>query len=265
MKKILVIEGQAKTRNLFLKGLKAQGFWTVSAETGQVGIQKAQECLPDVITCAIRMPDLDGFDILTSLRQKPATAVIPFIFVTDKEARTDRRKAMELGANDYLVKPCTLDELLGTIAAQLKKQTTLQHWYTTQPNGIVETSSIQPKSIELSEWRWPSNSQLSEVFQFIEANYHRPITLTDIANAVGYSPAYLTNLIGRQTGQTVHRWIIGRRMAAARSLLLETDEIMEHIAMKVGYHNVVHFFRQFRQFHGTTPQAWRSAHRSLTL
>jgi transcriptional regulator GlxA family with amidase domain len=51
-------------------------------------------------------------------------------------------------------------------------------------------------------------------------------------------------------------------MAAARSLLLETDQMMEQIAAQVGYNNVVHFFRQFRQIHGTTPQAWRSMHRS---
>jgi AraC-like DNA-binding protein len=103
------------------------------------------------------------------------------------------------------------------------------------------------------------------VFHFIEANYHRSITLSDVAQAAGYSPAYLTSLIGRQTGQTVQRWIIDRRMAAARALLLETDQSVEQIAAQVGYHNSVHFFRQFRQIHGDTPNGWRSAQRHAIL
>lgn len=65
----------------------------------------------------------------------------------------------------------------------------------------------------------------------------------------------------RQTGQTVQRWIILRRIAAVRSLLLQTDQSVEQIAVAVGYQNAVHFFRQFRQLHGTTPQAWRTLQR----
>lgn len=85
-----------------------------------------------------------------------------------------------------------------------------------------------------------------------------PIALSDVAQAVGYSPAYLTHLMGRQTGQTVQQWIIKHRMAAACSLLLETDQPVEQIAVQVGYRHPVHFFRQFRRLYGTTPQTWRN-------
>lgn len=262
VKKILVIEHQADTRNFFLNGLKAKGFHTISAENGRIGLQQAQEQLPDVIISGIILPELDGYDVLKQLRQQPLTAIIPFIFVTAKKERTYLRKGMELGANDYLTKPCSLEELQRAITSQLQKQTLIQLWYAAQSEPTPEPPVANPATFTATtEFIVPAEPPLSEVFRFIEANYHRAIALGDVAKAVGYSPAYLTNLTRRRTGQTVQRWIIERRMVAARSLLLETDEIVEQIATQVGYQHAVHFFRQFRQLHGTTPQVWRSAHR----
>jgi AraC-like DNA-binding protein len=170
---------------------------------------------------------------------------------------------MELGADDYLIKPSTAEELLGAIAARLEKQAALRQWFAAESQIVLESpvvdtvKSAAPKSI------FPSVPHLSKVFHFIEANYHQPITLYDVAEAVGYSPAYLTNLVGSQTGQTVHRWIVERRMTAACSLLLKADQSVEQIAAAVGYLNSSHFFRQFRQFHGMTPKAWKNKHLSF--
>jgi YesN/AraC family two-component response regulator len=271
-KKILVIEAQVETRNLFLKSLEAEGFCVIGAENGLVGIQQAQEESPDLILSEISIPKLDGYSVLTKLRQNFVTAIIPFIFVTANVTRGDIRKGMELGADDYLTKPCTVDELLRAIAACLRKRNILQYWYTRQSQPLSElpladntkeyqtcteiTIADNRKPTNL-EFIFPSDPLLSEVFSFIENNYDQQITLSDVAVAVGYSSTYLTNLVRRHTGQTVQNWIIERRMAAARTLLLETDETIELIATKVGYQSVAHFFRQFRQHHQTSPQAWR--------
>lgn len=104
--------------------------------------------------------------------------------------------------------------------------------------------------------------KLSPVFQFIEANYHQPISLSDVAIAAGYCGAYLTDLVRRNTGHTVNDWIVERRMAAARALLMETNQCVSEIAQTVGYQHEGYFFRQFRQHHGVPPQAWRKAQRS---
>ncbi|MDF5737187.1 MULTISPECIES: helix-turn-helix transcriptional regulator [unclassified Nostoc] len=109
---------------------------------------------------------------------------------------------------------------------------------------------------------FPVNPQLSQIFQFIEANYNQPISLSDVAMAVGYCAAYLTDLVRRHTGHTVNDWIAVRRMVAARTLLLETDQCVSQIAQIVGYQHEGYFFRQFRQHHGITPQAWRKIQRS---
>ncbi|XZF65301.1 MAG: helix-turn-helix domain-containing protein [Gloeotrichia echinulata DVL01] len=112
---------------------------------------------------------------------------------------------------------------------------------------------------------FPANPLLSQIFEFIETNYHQSISLCDVATAIGYSPAYLTNLVRRHTGQPVNHWIIERRMAEARALLIETNQSVHKIAETVGYQNEGHFFRQFRHHHKTTPQVWRKAQREEHL
>ncbi len=260
MKKILVIEDEAQSRNIFLESLEVEGFDAIGAENGLVGVQLAQKQLPDLVICDIVMPEIDGYGVLTTLRQNAVTAMIPFIFLTSLASKAEVRQGMDLGADDYLTKPSTVEELLGAIAARLEKQAALRQWLAVESQKVQEqpadeTATTQPQSL------FPTNPQLNEVFEFIEANYHLSIGLNEVAQAVGYSPAYLTDLVHRQTGQTVNRWIIQRRMAQACSLLLETKQSIEQIAEVVGYQNTGHFFRQFRQYQGTTPQAWKKAQR----
>ncbi|MCA1992631.1 MAG: response regulator [Coleofasciculus sp. S288] len=262
MTKILVIEDEAQTRNSFLKCLNAEGFKAIGAENGFIGIQRAQEQLSDLVICDIIMPELDGYTVLTTLRQNPVTAIIPFIFLTAKPSKAEFRQAMELGADDYLTKPSTAEELLRAIAAQLEKQAALRQWYALEYQQVPEPPTSETVKLADSQPFFPTCPKLGEVFDFIEANHHQPITLNDVARAVGYSPAYLTDLVRRQTGQTVQRWIIKRRMAAACSLLLNTNQAANQIAEAVGYNDKNYFFYQFRQYHGMTPQMWRKTQRT---
>ena len=259
MKKILVIEDSTVNRLLFLDFLKAKGFCVIGAEDGLIGIQQAQEQLPDLIICDIMMPLLDGYGVLAQLRQDPITAIIPFIFLTAKVTQTDIRKGMEMGADDYLTKPCKLEELLGAVTARLEKQAALLRWCTLECQRVPEPPTSETVKLAPQPF-FPTCPKLSEVFDFMEANYHQSITLNDVAKAVGYSPAYLTDLVKRQTGQTVQRWIIKRRMAAACSMLLDTNQAVNQIAEAVGYNDKNYFFYQFRQHHGMTPQMWRNTH-----
>lgn len=112
---------------------------------------------------------------------------------------------------------------------------------------------------------FPSISQLREVFEFIELNYHQNIRLKEVAQAVDRSSAYLTDLVRNLTGKTINNWIIERRIVAASSLLLETNYSVEKIALKVGYRNVNHFYCQFRKHYKTTPRFWRESQRCREL
>jgi YesN/AraC family two-component response regulator len=261
MTKILVIAESTLRRDRLLAALAASGFETLCTDRGSRGVQIACQSLPGVILCSKQLPESDGFAVLAMLRKDPMTAIIPSILVAPSLTRSDLRQAMDLGADDFLVEPLTSEELIQAVKAQLEKQSTLEKWLNQRhlPEPPQETSAKLPKPIRSNAnslaMNYSSKPPLDEVFRYIESNYHHSITLGDVAKAVGYSSAYLTNLTRRHTGQTIQQWIIERRMVAARQLLLETDHI-------VGYQHSVHFFRQFRQLHGTTPQSWRSHNRA---
>ncbi|MGI8503659.1 MAG: response regulator transcription factor [Hassallia sp.] len=261
VKKILVIEDNAITRNLFLDGLQSEGFETIGANNGLTGIQLAQEHSPDLIICDIIMPDMDGYAVLSALRQEPITAIIPFIFLTGSNTAEDVRKGMELGADDYLSKPCTVDQLLRAITTRLEKQTQIRYWCAINSHKISASLPTPKTSTEEAlEFNFPTVPQLKEVFDYIEAHYQEGITLCDVAQAVGYSSAYLTNRVAKKTGDTVNTWIVKRRMAAARYLLQNSDQSIEQIATSLGYQNACHFSRQFRQHNEIPPQSWRKKH-----
>ncbi len=249
MKTILIIEDEAQTRSIFLKCLEFEGFYAVGASDGTTGIALARQHAPDLVVCDIMMPDMDGYSVLSALRKSPQTALMPLIFLTAKVTMTDLRRGMELGADDYLTKPCTVEQFLAAINSRLARQEQLLQLYgTEQPGG----ENRQPQT-----GIFPAEPKLASVFRFIEAHYRQPISLGDVAQAAGYSPAYLTNLVQSHTGRTVKQWIIERRMAEAKTLLATTDQSVRGIAESSGYSDAAYFARQFRQLHGVSPQVWR--------
>ncbi len=125
MKKILVIEDEETLRTNIVQILELEDFLTIEANNGFLGIKLAQEHLPDLILCDVMMPEIDGYSVLTALRQNPTTASIPFIFTTAKASKADLRQGMNLGADDYLTKPITADELLSAISTRFERQATL--------------------------------------------------------------------------------------------------------------------------------------------
>jgi AraC-like DNA-binding protein len=103
---------------------------------------------------------------------------------------------------------------------------------------------------------------LAAVLDVIESRYREPISLRDVADAVGLTPGHLTTVVGRRTGRTVAQWIAERRMREARRLLADTELAVVEIASHVGYREAGYFVRRFRAAHGVTPGAWRRAGRS---
>ncbi|PSB11307.1 response regulator [filamentous cyanobacterium Phorm 46] len=117
MPKILVIEDNNLIRETVLELLESRGFEAVGAENGQVGIETAIAQIPDLILSDVMMPELNGLEVFAILRSHPATASIPFIFMTGSEIE----KAIELKADGYLQKPCSVAVILQAIATQLEK------------------------------------------------------------------------------------------------------------------------------------------------
>ncbi|HKX61894.1 MAG TPA: response regulator transcription factor [Verrucomicrobiae bacterium] len=121
MKQILIIEDQPVMRRNIQTILEMEDFKVVVAENGRKGVTMAQTVLPDLILCDVMMPELDGYGVLAALRENESTATIPFIFLTAKGEKTDLRTGMNLGADDYLAKPVSSDELIAAVQARFDR------------------------------------------------------------------------------------------------------------------------------------------------
>ena len=249
MTTILIIEDEVQTKKVLLDSLTFEGFTAIAADNGKVGLDLAQKHRPNLIVCDIMMSEMDGYEVLLALRKQRSTTAIPIIFLTAKVTIKDRRFGMDLGAEDYLTKPCTVDRLLTAIKARLQRNRELKQYY----SGDRDTT----KDIFFDPDKFARSSRITAVFEFIEANYHRPLQLKEVAATLGYSPAYLTDFVRRKTGRTVKQWIVERRMDCARKLLLDTEESITQIAEQTGYSDTGYFIRQFKQLHGTSPHQWR--------
>nr|WP_321230208.1 response regulator [uncultured Psychroserpens sp.] len=138
MKKVLIIEDNEDVRENTADILKLSNYSVNTAENGKIGLEKAKQLLPDVIICDIMMPELDGYDVLKGLNKNSETASIPFIFLTSKSEKTDMRKGMNLGADDYLTKPFSENELLEAIECRLKKNDFLKQQYSQTIEGVSQ-------------------------------------------------------------------------------------------------------------------------------
>lgn len=121
MRTILLIEDDADMRENTAEILELADYRVLKAENGKRGVEMARMEMPDLVLCDIMMPELDGYGVLHMLGRNPATAEVPFIFLSAKAERGDVRKGMELGADDYLTKPFEESELLNAIEGRLKR------------------------------------------------------------------------------------------------------------------------------------------------
>ena len=134
--KILVIEDNQDVRENLIEILELSNFSVLAAEDGLKGVEIAQTQAPDLILCDVMMPKLDGFGVLNILGKRPDTSGIPFVFLTAKAERSDFRRGMNLGADDYVTKPFYKDELLSVIETRLRKTKLLRKDFDRSENGL---------------------------------------------------------------------------------------------------------------------------------
>lgn len=137
MKKILLIEDNKAVRENIVEILEMANYHALSAENGKIGVEIANKEQPDLIICDIMMPELDGYGVLHLLSKNPKTSTIPFIFLTAKADRTDFRKGMEMGADDYITKPFDDIELLNAVEIRLKKNEFIKSEFTNNIEGLT--------------------------------------------------------------------------------------------------------------------------------
>ena len=147
-KTILLIEDNKEMRENTSEILELSNYKVFTAENGKIGVETANKVKPDLIICDIMMPVLDGYGVLHLLSKNKETANIPFIFLSAQAERSDFRKGMEMGADDYVTKPFDDIELLNAIESRLKKADLVKKEYENNSEGfdsfIKEIKSIEP-------------------------------------------------------------------------------------------------------------------------
>jgi len=141
MRKILIIEPDhtiLKDTSAFLGN---KGFDVIETKEGTVGVQKALEFLPDLILCDAESSGLNGYEVFNTLQQINTTAIIPFIFIKNSHHYEDIKAVMRLGADDYIVKPYDLNDLLNLVQTRLEKQERLITIADEKFNTLMEFSS----------------------------------------------------------------------------------------------------------------------------
>lgn len=138
MNRILVVEDERDILDNIVETLEMEGFEARGAANGVIGVQIAKEYLPDLILCDIMMPELNGYGVLLELRRDPTTTNIPFVFLTAKAERSDMRRGMELGADDYLVKPFTTAELLAAVGTRINRRESITREYEQKLDNLRE-------------------------------------------------------------------------------------------------------------------------------
>ncbi len=166
MTTILLIEDHAPLRENLREMLSLDGFRVLTAENGRAGLELAARELPDLILCDIMMPGMDGHEVLQRLRATSATKAVPFIFLTAKGTPPDIRAGMNLGADDYLPKPVSRNDLLKAVRMRLERAKQQQRF---TPNfddpKPLEKLGISPREAEVLLWvaKGKGNGEIAEI------------------------------------------------------------------------------------------------------
>ncbi len=202
MKKILLIEDNLEIRENIAEILTLADYEILEAENGKIGVDLAKRELPDLIICDIMMPQLDGYGVLRMLSGNSATAGIPFIFLTAKSEKEDFRKGMNLGADDYLIKPFDDLELLDAVEMRLKKNESLRLGFRKNAEGLNDF--LQEAKGQENLQKLTSDKQKLQHFKkkqtlFMEGNYPNALYFLNKGKVKAFKSnedgrEYITNL-----------------------------------------------------------------------
>jgi DNA-binding NarL/FixJ family response regulator len=186
MKKILIIEDEPQTRSSLKTILEMEGYKTFAAANGQLGVELARKEIPDLILCDVSMPEMDGYRVLEAMRGDAVTTAIPFIFLTAKSDRKEQRAGMDLGADDYLIKPAGAMEVLTAIKFRLQRHAEREEAAQrsagfnpdfSSPVALEKALGLTPREAEVLLWiaQGKSNGEIGTILGTAENTVKRHV------------------------------------------------------------------------------------------
>jgi DNA-binding response OmpR family regulator len=185
MTKILIVEDEKEIRENIAQILQLNDYETISADNGKTALELAIKYLPDLIVSDIMMPYMDGYEFLENLRKIPKTSIIPCILVTAKVEKKDIRQGMELGADDYLTKPFTPEELLNSVTSRLARHQLIQEKFDVQLEQNQEIISKIKQNVNEKNKKLKTHENLinlkDDILEKLIINLSNPLNNINIA------------------------------------------------------------------------------------
>lgn len=238
--RVLVVEDEPDYRAILVEWLRDSGYAVREAGNGREAMDMASEESFDVVVTDLRMPESNGLELLEWFKVMQPSA--PVIFLSGQATIHDAIMALrEWGGFDFLEKPVDLTVLTSVIERAIA-----------QRQLPAEVSQPEPLAA-------PPSRFAQRALQVIAERYREPVGLSQLSRDLGYSAAYLTDTLRRETGRTVLQWIMHHRLEEAKRLMGTTDWTGQQIAEAAGFSSYNQFLHQFRQLYGVPPKAWRDA------
>ncbi len=242
---VLVVEDNADVRAL-LRSYLAPHYTVVEAADGRAGLEAARRAAPDLILTDVMMPEMDGFALVRAVKEDERLRAVPVILLTARASEQDTVHGLEAGADDYLAKPFSADELRARVARHLAVRRQLRARYSrevrVEPAGIAVPSEEEAFMAAVAA---AVEAQMSDVNFGPEA----------LADALGISPRQLRRRLRAALGESPARLIRRFRLERAARLLEERAGTVAEVAYRVGFKNADHFSTAFRKHFGSTPTA----------
>lgn len=233
MSTILLIEDNKDVRENTAEILELSGYTVHTAPNGKVGVDMASKTNPDLIICDIMMPELDGYGVLHLLNKNPETASIPFIFLTAKTERSDFRKGMDMGADDYISKPFDDIELLSAVETRIKKSNLLK---TDLPQDVVGIKHLllevsKPNHVSESAESFESKSYKKK--QLIYTKGNKPTALYYLTK--GKVKVFKTNEDGKELITDLYKEgdFVGYNALLEDTMYSDSAEVLEDAELKL--------------------------------
>lgn len=217
MATIAVIEDEAQILSTLEELLTLAGHRVLTASDGQSGLRLIQAQLPDLVLCDVMLPRLDGYSVLTALRQDMSTVTLPVILLAARVERADQRQGMELGADDYITKPFTPDEVLRAITVRLNRQTQLRNQLSQVQQSLNETR----RQLEVSQQQQEQSRKLAQLKDELLTKL-----LEDLGNPVSNINLAIRMLVDAATEEQRQQYLEVLRQECDREMQL-LNEIAE--------------------------------------
>lgn len=256
-KKTLLVVEDHKDIRLYLKVLFGKDYNILMATNGQEGVDMAMKEQPDLILCDVMMPVKDGFECCKEVKECLNTCHIPFIMLTAKVEDDDIVKGLELGADDYILKPFTPSILKVKVRNLINGRLNLKQMYT---KILMLPSTQDSETLEKEETVEVEDIFINSVIKIIEENIQESdFNVKKLASDMNMSQPTLYRKVKQSTDFTIIELIRGVRMRKAAVLLKRRQFAVQEVAEMVGYNDIPTFRKHFVDMFGTTPSTYASS------